>query len=248
MSRLHISRPNPALVVATIALIVATGGTSYAALSLPQNSVGSKQLKNAAVTNAKIKKGAVGTKQIADGAVTQAKLNLTRVTVPSAGHASNADQATNADHAANADHALSADTATHVGTADTVGGVNVHHFDVKMPVFGSATLVDTGLITLSASCSGSGIGVSLAKDNGAPAMAAGITATGADSDKVVSAGYRNLIGPVFIDLTADDAWIIHGEVGTTSGTSVTINMLFTPAPNFFPSEDVCLASGTVMSN
>jgi hypothetical protein len=40
--------------VSTIALILALGGTSYAAFTLPQNSVGTKQLKNKAVTLAKI--------------------------------------------------------------------------------------------------------------------------------------------------------------------------------------------------
>jgi hypothetical protein len=240
MGRFHITRPSPALVVATIALIVAMGGTSYAALSLPQNSVGTEQLKNAAVTNGKIKTGAVGTKKIADGAVTGAKLNLTGVIVPRAGYATSAD------------HASVADTAIHVGTADTVGGVNVSHFAVKIPPFGSATLVDTGLVTLSGDCSAGGPGgpdgVTLAKDNGAPPMAAGITAAGMDTNNVVNAGYRNLIGPVFINSNGDEGWTIHAEVGTTSGKSITINMLFTNAPNFFPMENVCLASGTVMSS
>src|SRR4051812_40201863 len=40
--------------VAFLALSVALGGTSYAAVSLPANSVGSKQLKKAAVTPAKV--------------------------------------------------------------------------------------------------------------------------------------------------------------------------------------------------
>jgi hypothetical protein len=238
MSRLHISRPSPALVVATIALIVAMGGTSYAALSLPRNSVGTKQLKNAAVTNAKIKKGAVGTKQIADGAVTKAKLNLTGVTVPSASHATDAD------------HASVADTATHVETADTVGGVNVYHFAVKMSPFGSATLVDTGLITLAGGCvaggPGGASGVTLAKDNGAPPMAAGITAT-TGTNTVVNADYPNFVGPVRIDGGMGGS-VIHAEVGTTSGKSITINMLFRPPANFFPAENVCLFSGTVMSS
>jgi hypothetical protein len=38
-------RPTPATVIACIALAVALSGTSYAALVLPANSVGSKQLK-----------------------------------------------------------------------------------------------------------------------------------------------------------------------------------------------------------
>jgi hypothetical protein len=44
--------------VALIALFVALGGTSYAAIRLPANSVGTKQLKKNAVTLKKIKPGA----------------------------------------------------------------------------------------------------------------------------------------------------------------------------------------------
>lgn len=48
-------RPSPALVISLIALFVALGGTSYAAINaLPKNSVGTKQLKNGAVTGAKL--------------------------------------------------------------------------------------------------------------------------------------------------------------------------------------------------
>jgi|SRR5690349_1763937 len=44
--------------VATVALFVALGGTSYAAITLPAGSVGTKQLKNGAVTKAKLAHGA----------------------------------------------------------------------------------------------------------------------------------------------------------------------------------------------
>ena len=43
-------RPSPALVVSVIALSVALGGTSYAAIVLPANSVGTRQIKKNAVT------------------------------------------------------------------------------------------------------------------------------------------------------------------------------------------------------
>jgi len=57
MRRLH---PSPALVVSLIALFVALGGTSYAAVtSLPANSVGTAQLKNGAVTAPKIASSAL---------------------------------------------------------------------------------------------------------------------------------------------------------------------------------------------
>ena len=41
--------------VALLALFVALGGTSYAAINLPANSVGPKQIKRSAVTSAKVK-------------------------------------------------------------------------------------------------------------------------------------------------------------------------------------------------
>ncbi len=57
MSKLFRRRPSPALVVASLALLVALGGTSFAAvkLSIPRGSVGTLQLKDGAVTSAKVK-------------------------------------------------------------------------------------------------------------------------------------------------------------------------------------------------
>ena len=46
-------------VIATVALFVALGGSSYAALNLPRGSVGPTQLKKGAVTTSKIKRNAV---------------------------------------------------------------------------------------------------------------------------------------------------------------------------------------------
>jgi hypothetical protein len=46
-------------VVATLALFLAIGGVSYAAIKLPKNSVGTKQLKNGAVTGKKLAPAAV---------------------------------------------------------------------------------------------------------------------------------------------------------------------------------------------
>jgi hypothetical protein len=51
--------PSPAMVVALLALFVALGGSSYAALKLPKGSVGPKQLKKNAVTSSKVKPGSL---------------------------------------------------------------------------------------------------------------------------------------------------------------------------------------------
>jgi len=47
--------PSPAMVVACLALGIALAGTSYAAITLPKNSVGTKQLKKNAVISSKVK-------------------------------------------------------------------------------------------------------------------------------------------------------------------------------------------------
>ncbi len=54
----------PSLVISLIALIVALGGVSYAAINIPKNSVGTKQLKKNAVNAKKLKKNAVNTAKV----------------------------------------------------------------------------------------------------------------------------------------------------------------------------------------
>lgn len=77
-------------VMATIAVFAAIGGTSYAALKLPNNSVKSATIKDhqvkqqdlatGAVSNTKIKNGAVGNSKLADISVTTTKLADAAVT------------------------------------------------------------------------------------------------------------------------------------------------------------------------
>lgn len=70
MRRRRRTLPSPAIVVGSIALLAALGGTSFAALeALPRASVGTSQLKAGAVTSAKIKDGTVSTRDIANGSI-----------------------------------------------------------------------------------------------------------------------------------------------------------------------------------
>ncbi|HVO55607.1 MAG TPA: hypothetical protein VMT37_14435 [Solirubrobacterales bacterium] len=85
MKRL-VPRLSYANVMATIAVFIALGGAGYAAIGLPKNSVGARQVRAGAITSAKIRRGAV----------TGSKVNVASLgQVPSAaqaGLATNANQ------------------------------------------------------------------------------------------------------------------------------------------------------------
>ncbi len=99
-------------VMATVAVFIALGGSAYAAAQLKKNSVGTKQLKNNAVTGAKVKDGSLNAADIG-GAVNSADHALT---ADSASHAASADSAS---RAVSADSAASASQA---GNAEKLGG------------------------------------------------------------------------------------------------------------------------------
>lgn len=69
---LHV--PSPAMIVACVALFVALGGTSYAAIVLPANSVGTKQLKKSAVTGVKVKNATLTGAKIKNASLTGADI------------------------------------------------------------------------------------------------------------------------------------------------------------------------------
>jgi hypothetical protein len=103
VSTLRSHKPTPALIISIVALIVALGGTGYAALNVPTGSVGTAQLRD----------GAVSTKKLQNGAVTAAKINPRKLT---AANALRANRANTARTATTALTAISATTANGVGT------------------------------------------------------------------------------------------------------------------------------------
>ena len=66
--------PSPAMVVACIALAVALGGTSYAAITLPRNSVGTAQLRANSITAVKLQTKSVGPNKLQLNAVSDPKV------------------------------------------------------------------------------------------------------------------------------------------------------------------------------
>lgn len=80
-------RPSPAIVVATIALVAAVGGTTYAQTTINgadirAKSIAGTKLKNQAVGTAQLRNFAVQTRDIQTGAVNVSKLQRGAVTAP----------------------------------------------------------------------------------------------------------------------------------------------------------------------
>jgi hypothetical protein len=121
-------RPTPALIVATLALVVALGGTSYAAVKIDGSAIADHS-----IAGDKLKKNTVTGKQIKESSLDP---------VP---------QAANADHAGNADHATSASQAAN---ADAVGGI-VTRTVFYAPATEDATptkILQLGGLVLTATC------------------------------------------------------------------------------------------------
>ncbi len=68
-------RPGHAVVVAYLALFVALGGTGYAAITLPRDSVGATQIKPGAVHASDLAPDSVDSSKVADGALKQSDFN-----------------------------------------------------------------------------------------------------------------------------------------------------------------------------
>ena len=67
-------RPSAAIVISSAALFMSLGGVGYAAVSIPDNSIGTNQLKNDSVSYQKVQPSSIGNVRLADNGVSSAKL------------------------------------------------------------------------------------------------------------------------------------------------------------------------------
>jgi hypothetical protein len=65
--------------MSTIAVFVVLGGTSYAALTLPRNSVGQRQIKSGSVGSSEIARGAVRSRAVRNGAIERRDLSAAAI-------------------------------------------------------------------------------------------------------------------------------------------------------------------------
>lgn len=126
-----------ASVTATLALVLAMSGTSYAVTKIDANSVKSKQIKNGAVTAKDLKNGAVTSAKLGTNAVNSAKVAD--------------DSLTGAD--INESTLSSVPKADKAGNADTVGGQSITKISyLKAAVAGEEAIFDKGGLRILASC------------------------------------------------------------------------------------------------
>ncbi len=141
--------PSPSLIVSTVALVFALGGTSYALTALPKNSVGTTQIKNSAVTGAKIKNSAVTGAKIKNGTIESVDL-ASGVSISGAVGATGAAGATGAVGAtgptASAMARTTSNTAINAGTT-----VEVIRLTTASTTSGALTLTTTMRVVVSAS-------------------------------------------------------------------------------------------------
>jgi hypothetical protein len=155
MMRFGLRRPSPALVVAVLALVVALGGTGYAAITLPANSVGNEQLKRRAVTTTKIHHNAVTGSKVKRNTLTGRDIRESSLgEVPAARRADVAGSATTAGTANVANSAHSANTANRANSAGSVDGRIP--FLVRLSLGQSQTIAQNGAISLVAECNSAG--------------------------------------------------------------------------------------------
>jgi hypothetical protein len=166
MRRILERRPSPSMVVAFIALLVAMGGTGYAAITLPKNSVGSKQLKQNAVISTKIKNGAVNSNKVKNGSLLSADFRSGQLPAgprgPEGPQGRQGPQGLKGDTGAAgsaAAYALVDDLGDVIGAqAKNIASANVTHPDVGTYCFSGLSFAPTNIIATINGNTGNGAG------------------------------------------------------------------------------------------
>ena len=148
MKRLVSSRPSPAMIVALLALFVALGGSSYAAVKIgardiTRGAVGTRAIANNSVRSADIHNAAVSGLDVKDDSLTNADIDNTNLSALTAKSADTAITATSADTATKATKADSADNAGKLDGLDSA--------DFTRPACTSQTGALKGAVTIAAS-------------------------------------------------------------------------------------------------
>lgn len=244
-------RITPSIVISTLALFVALGGASYAALG--PNSVGSKQLKKNAVVTAKIKNNAITTAKVKNDSITGAKVKES-----SLGVVPNATHATQADSAGSAASAESFAGFKSIGVKKLEPTASNPSLSAAQAAATEVPLLDLGSITIYAKCftSGSGLyathfirtnangaifdsyydsayGIPNYLDTGTPEDQREIYYQSSGPDSV---GYPSNPEPTYVTTASGESWLIRTWVLSKQGNLPGGNGAYGPG-------NVCMYSG-----
>jgi hypothetical protein len=147
MTRLLSRRPSPAMIVALLALFVALGGSSYAAVKIgardiQRGAVGTRAIANNSIRSADIHDATVSGADVKDDSLTNADIDNANLSAKRAETAAHATTATRAGNATNADNA---------GKLDGLDST-----DFTRPACASPTGALKGVVTIAASPAFSG--------------------------------------------------------------------------------------------
>jgi hypothetical protein len=190
-------------VVSVLALFVALGGTAAAVTQLPANSVGTKQLKQSAVTGGKIHGNAIKSGKVGDDSLTGDDIEESSLkTVP---YAHQADDAANAILAQHAGTAGNAETA---GNANQLGGTDAASYLRNRVIETSDTATDTTDVkTTFALCPGGRVPI-----GGGGAI---INVNDANTNKIST--HESYPGQFLVDGVYKPGWRVTAQENTGSG-------------------------------
>jgi hypothetical protein len=148
MTRLLSKRPSPAMIVALLALFVALGGSSYAAVKIgardiKRGAVGTRAIANDSIRSADIHNATVSGADVQDNSLTNADIDNTNLSAQTAESANTATRATTATSANTANNATNADNAAKLDGLDSA--------DFTRPACTSQTGALKGAVTIAAS-------------------------------------------------------------------------------------------------
>jgi hypothetical protein len=153
MKRLLSRRPSPAMIVALLALFVALGGSSYAAVKIgardiQRGAVGTRAIANNSIRSADIRNATVSGVDVKDDSLTNADIDNANLNAKSAETAARATTATTATSASTANNATNADNAGKLDGLDST--------EFTRPTCTSQTGALKGVVTIAASPAFSG--------------------------------------------------------------------------------------------
>jgi hypothetical protein len=149
-------RPSPAMLVALLALFVALGGSSYAAVKIgardiKRGAVGTRAIANESIRSADIHNATISGADVKDDSLTNADIDNASL---SAATARSADTAAHASTATTATSATSANSAKKADDAEKLDGLD--SADFTRPACTSQTGALKGAVTIAASAAFSG--------------------------------------------------------------------------------------------